>query len=99
MFASYYVIFYCPWYFSKAEKLSKNYKTLGASRLVPKIAIIMIRKQNIIVFGVSEDRDSSIWCQEVEFILGYVGYTVNELKSPICFVWVVSAPAKNILCL
>jgi len=28
-------------------------------------------KQNIIVFGVSEDRDPSIWCQEVESILGY----------------------------
>jgi hypothetical protein len=33
---------------------------------------IVDRKQNIIVFGVSEDRDSSIWYQEVESILGYV---------------------------
>jgi len=30
------------------------------------------RKQNIVVLGVSEDRDPSIWCQEVEAILGYV---------------------------
>ena len=30
------------------------------------------RKQNIVVFGVPEDRDPSIWCQEVEAILGYV---------------------------
>ena len=30
------------------------------------------RKQNIVVFGVLEDRDPSIWRQEVEAILGYV---------------------------
>jgi len=30
------------------------------------------RKQNIVVFGVPEDRDPSIWCHEVEAILGYV---------------------------
>lgn len=33
---------------------------------------VVDRKQNIIVFGVSEDRDPSIWRQEVESILGYV---------------------------
>jgi len=30
------------------------------------------RKQNIVVSVVSEDCDPSIWCQEVEAILGYV---------------------------
>jgi len=30
------------------------------------------RKQNIVVLGVPEDRNPSIWCQEVEAILGYV---------------------------
>jgi len=33
---------------------------------------VIDRKQNIIVFGVSEDCDPAIWCQEVESILGYV---------------------------
>jgi len=33
---------------------------------------VIDRKQNIIVFGVSEDCDPAIWCQEVESIFGYV---------------------------
>jgi len=33
----YYYYFVCPCYLRKAEKLSKNYKTLGASRLIKKL--------------------------------------------------------------
>jgi len=69
------VLTLCIWIITLSNVCKSSISSLQAREI---FANEVDRKQNNVVFGVSEDRNPSIWCQEVEAILGtlesrYVG--------------------------